>query len=555
MTICTRLLTALLTLSALVSAQDTQAPYIFRSGIFLGGSFDSAIHGSGLPPGAIFVLKGAWLGPDELVAAQAPYPTALPAGSEDVRVQFRSVETGETAEAELLHVWSFQVSGIVPKSLPIGAVEITVYRGELASEPVETGISVPHFGAFTLGEDGRGHAIAQIYRSPGDLPLQSLTNPIRPGDRVILWGTGLPVGVPPANGGPPARVYLGDVETITEYAGDAPGLPGVGQINILVPEDAELPGHCYTELRVWTGDLQTSHATVATGGAEGPCSHPWGLSNEQLAALDRGEGLPFLNVSADLSGPYVTEGGGASLPRIFANALFAYVDAQYVARNSPTARETAGPSASTCSRVTAFSPGRVEGPPNLPAPPIRPHHFERMDVGEVTITGPDGDALPLAVDELFQGSWIATAPLDAAPTGASDWTLRVSGGADFGPWERTFHFPDPELLAPPPAIVRGQEVTTTWPPEAFDPGDRIRVTVLVPQGEGESEGIGCLSIPASDGGFVFNAADTADIPESPDGEARWSWTVAGERELIEVPGFDRAITRRTSGASTLVPLQ
>ena len=49
----------------------------------------------GLPPGAIFVLKGAWLGPDELVAAQAPYPTALPAGSEDVRVQFRSVETGE----------------------------------------------------------------------------------------------------------------------------------------------------------------------------------------------------------------------------------------------------------------------------------------------------------------------------------------------------------------------------------------------------------------------------------------------------------------------------
>lgn len=84
------------------------------------------------------------------------------------------------------------------------------------------------------------------------LPV-SVSNPILPGDAIIIWATGLgPVSPPVPSGqpGPSAPLAVlaitplvkvgGELATV-EFAGLAPGLVGVYQINATVPADLPAP--------------------------------------------------------------------------------------------------------------------------------------------------------------------------------------------------------------------------------------------------------------------------------------------------------------------------
>ena len=532
-----------------------QPPLILPDGVLLGGSLHPITRApSRLPSNAIFVIKGAGLGPDELVSAGAPLPTLLPEGPEAVRVQFRSAESGETADALLLHVWHSQISGVAPESLPDGPVEITVFRGALASEPVTIEIGGAQFGPFTVSQSGTGHAIGQIYRAPDDLPLQSLTNPVRPGDRLILWGT----GIPPAN---PffsftRSVRLGGVETVVEYAGDAPGFPGLDQINVLIPADAELPSDCYAELEVQIGNSSATSATIATGAAEGPCDHPWGLSAEQLAALDRGERIQVADLSAGISQTPAEEGAPESTT-VNAFAFFGSVDAVEVARRSPTFRApvSTGFPLPACSRGGVFTaPGPPRGTPNAIISASRRSfpHFDLLDVGDVTLTPLGADPIALEIDPII-GRWRAEASAPGA-FGFADWTWRTSGGGDVAALEHITPLPLTEPILPEGAIVRGEDLVITWAADALDRNDQISLSAIVVDENGQGEGVICGRIDTSAGELRIPGALTATIPESPDGEVLWRWQIWRGPEAIELPGFDYAARSLALSGRATIPI-
>ncbi|MCP5113671.1 MAG: hypothetical protein GY953_22790, partial [bacterium] len=97
-------------------------------------------------------------------------------------------------------------------------------------------------GIFTTTADGKGNPLLL------DTDF-ALLDKATPGDRVVLYATGLGATDPPAisgHGGAEGepfhravtipQVYIGEQEATVEYAGLAPGYCGVYQLNIVIPE-------------------------------------------------------------------------------------------------------------------------------------------------------------------------------------------------------------------------------------------------------------------------------------------------------------------------------
>src|SRR5439155_7559324 len=113
-----------------------------------------------------------------------------------------------------------------------------------------------------------------------------LTTPVQPGEWVTLWGTGL--GSANANS---VSVEVAGISAAPSYAGPAPGLPGVDQINFQFP--AGVPDDCYVPVTVKAADHAGNTASVAAASAPGVCHHRLSLSPDALARLDQGGRVPL----------------------------------------------------------------------------------------------------------------------------------------------------------------------------------------------------------------------------------------------------------------------
>jgi len=149
--------------------------------------------------------------------------------------------------APLYFVGERQINMLVPSNAPtsgVAEVEITkVSTGQvLASGPVPMAPVSP--GLFTA--DGTGNGALAALNEDGS--VNSPTNPIGRGKVIVLFGTGMGVipGAPPDGQAPtgpvnapfPPRVVINNFvpDDHIIYAGLAPGLPGVWQLNIRVPQ-------------------------------------------------------------------------------------------------------------------------------------------------------------------------------------------------------------------------------------------------------------------------------------------------------------------------------
>jgi uncharacterized protein (TIGR03437 family) len=128
-----------------------------------------------------------------------------------------------------------------------GPLSVVVFRGSVPSDPAEVSLATANPGLFTIS--GTNEAISQDF--PG-FRLISRTLPgsrpgIAPGDRLIMYATGLGAVAPtvpsgrPAGSDPPSTV-TGDVEltiggqkAIVEFAGLTAGLVSLYQVNAIVP--------------------------------------------------------------------------------------------------------------------------------------------------------------------------------------------------------------------------------------------------------------------------------------------------------------------------------
>jgi uncharacterized protein (TIGR03437 family) len=420
-----------------------QAPVISPGGIVNGADFKiDPQWGTILIGGEIATIFGANLAATTQSAPGFPLPTSL--GGTTVTV-------GGVA-APLFYASPGQINLQVPSTIELSAgqtpsVVVTTPAG--TSDPASWSLADSAPALFTQNQSGCGPGAIQNVNGDGSVTLNTAASSASPGDFVTLWATGLgppeqfesiefaltgqgAVGLPPDGSPAPANpltVYWGpdlgitlglngfaqvssagaDVFLGTGFLGLAPGLVGVDQMNVQLPDDA--PEGCAVPLRVPSGGFPTQGSqpviiSIRKGG--GPC---------QDAPLAR---VGILNWTKT-----IVTGPTSNTPVVTDTFQAILVEA-------PNNLLTPAPSTFTGS-------GGVYPPiaPNCPGSSGR-----RLDAGSMTIQAA-GAALFTFSPSSTTGELLYQATLPPGMLQPGTIQLSAAGGADIGAFQASLSFPAP----------------------------------------------------------------------------------------------------------------
>jgi len=189
-------------------------------------------------------------------------------------------------ECPLFFVSEGQINCQLPHGLTGATVRLKVVTSQGESSEIAVPLRVTMPGMFTVNRNGRGPVTASNIVADGEmagaLRHHGSDAPVRPGQPLALWCTGLGDTDPPTpageqvSGPAPAlnqpRVFVGDVEAEVLYAGRAPNFAGLDQMNIVVPPDA--PQGCAVPVRVQTEDGLGHIGTIAVEDDQVRCHGP-----------------------------------------------------------------------------------------------------------------------------------------------------------------------------------------------------------------------------------------------------------------------------------------
>jgi uncharacterized protein (TIGR03437 family) len=207
--------------------------FLDPAGVVNGASFASLPHP--VAPGAAVSLFGSGLAARDTRATAFPLPTQL----DDVTV------TVNGAPAPLYFVSPTQAGIQLPYGLTGGWVNLRLTNSRGASNQVTAPLAATSPGVFFWG-DYRGIVLH------ADYSLITAEKPAKPGETVMIWLTGLgelrpAVAAGAANPASPlawavdapiTALFGGEPATRLDYAGGAPGFPGLNQINATIPLNA-----------------------------------------------------------------------------------------------------------------------------------------------------------------------------------------------------------------------------------------------------------------------------------------------------------------------------
>jgi uncharacterized protein (TIGR03437 family) len=186
-------------------------------------------------PGGLITVYGSNLSPTNQATSQIPVPTALA----------NSCITVNGQPIPLIFVSPSQVNAQMPFQA-VGAETVVVHTPGGTSGNFNLVVQPNSPAVFLSGVAGPETDLPTIIRSANNL-LATDSNPIHPGDQLVIYLTGLgqtnPAGTTgyPAPGSPLSNaltataVTLGGMNLPVTYAGLAPGEVGVNQINVNVP--------------------------------------------------------------------------------------------------------------------------------------------------------------------------------------------------------------------------------------------------------------------------------------------------------------------------------
>jgi uncharacterized protein (TIGR03437 family) len=228
--------------------QTDQGPPILSSGPSGVGTAAGAFA-----PGDLMLLKGTGLADGQASSSAAPLKLQL-AGA--------SVYIGGTT-ASLLYVDAGQVLALVPPDAAVNTSQQVLVQRDNAF-----GVAVPVIIASThpavLTKDGTGQGQGLIYAaSPSATTLADASNPVRAGDTIIVYCTGLGTTDPTGNATNVPQVTIGGQTAHVSYAGVAlpSNYPPAGAPTVLGGQ-----------ARVGLGGLYQITATVPIGVFNGPAS-------------------------------------------------------------------------------------------------------------------------------------------------------------------------------------------------------------------------------------------------------------------------------------------
>ncbi len=194
------------------------------------------------------------------------------------------------AQAGLFFVSPTQINFVVPSGLPDGPATITVVSADGTSRTGMVTIVRASPGIFTARANGQGTPagfatsdgvnlipLALPDGSPRELSAGTRERP----NLLVIFGTGwrnTPAANPNDSNGVAEAVIvtIQGVQAMVAFAGAVPGLPGVDQINVIVPP--ELSGIGLVRIKVTTAGRSANIASVRLGGQAVP------LRTQDLAA-------------------------------------------------------------------------------------------------------------------------------------------------------------------------------------------------------------------------------------------------------------------------------
>jgi uncharacterized protein (TIGR03437 family) len=250
------------------SSMLAQAPLIYGRGIVNAASFMQA----GLPAGSIargslFTIFGTRLGPSSSPGLAFPLATTL--GGVSVQV----TQSGTSVAAIPVFVSPGQINAIMPSNAPLGAVSVVVTLGNFKSPPARATVVTDSFGTFSINGGALGPGVIFNFVS-GATPLNLPSAPAKPGQTIIMYGTGLGAGLNPDNQQPqagnlPTKVELivGGQTVTPSYFGRTQCCAGLDQINFVVPSNVALG--CWVPVQVRTSGATVSNAVTMAISANG----------------------------------------------------------------------------------------------------------------------------------------------------------------------------------------------------------------------------------------------------------------------------------------------
>ncbi|MFN7997928.1 MAG: hypothetical protein U0Q18_30185 [Bryobacteraceae bacterium] len=247
----------------------------------------SGRNGYGIAQGSLFVIFGQNLGPAQLQQAQSfPLPTSLAGTSVQITMG------GSSWDAIMIYTYSAQVAAILPSAVPAGVGSLSLTYNGQPSRPIPITVSSSGFGVYSASSNGLG---AGIITRP-DYQLTSLANPARPGDTLIIWGTGLgPVsgdeagGALPGNRFPGTEVFVGGQSANVPYAGRSGCCAGLDQIVFQVPSPAS--EGCFVPVAVRTGGVVSNFTTLPIASGGGSCADPMGIPADLITKAEAGKAV------------------------------------------------------------------------------------------------------------------------------------------------------------------------------------------------------------------------------------------------------------------------
>jgi len=215
-----------------VRIPDVSGPGVFLNpqGVLNGGSF--APPGAPISPGEFITLYGTGLAPEA-------HSTIAPstAGLAGVQVLINN------RPAPVSYVSATQINVLVPYGTVEATATITVNNNRTASNAIVVPVAAATPGVFSLNENGVGEG-AILH---ANLSVVDAGNPARLGETVYIFLTGLGAVSPPvddgaAGGSSPSSTATTQTDVIIDgqlapvsFAGLAPGLPGIYQLTVTIP--------------------------------------------------------------------------------------------------------------------------------------------------------------------------------------------------------------------------------------------------------------------------------------------------------------------------------
>ena len=273
-----RLFLAFVMAAATLAAQDPLLNLVVNAA----SGIPPGLPDSGIAQGSLFRIWGVGLGPNTLQIAPSPLPLSLAGASITVTV------SGTTVMAPIYFISFGQVEGVLPSNTPIGDGTVTLtYNGNSGSIPimvVSATFGISHIDDY-LTDNGWDIRSVAVVTFP-DYQYVSDTNTAKPGDTLVLWGTGLgaspnsggdTMSGPVANIGSAPLVFVGGVQSpsVTYWGRSPTTVAGLDQINFVVPPNAPLG--CNVSVVVQTASPVTvsNSPTIALAATDGAtCSDP-----------------------------------------------------------------------------------------------------------------------------------------------------------------------------------------------------------------------------------------------------------------------------------------